>query len=71
VGAGIAPCVCVQAQQRISGLELQTTVSSPELQQLGLQIELDKATGKLEVGTFSACHEPLGTRHDSSPPLLD
>lgn len=39
-----------QVQARIAGLELQTTVETPELQQLGLRLELDKATGKMKVG---------------------
>ena len=45
----VVGCVRVQAQRRIAGLELQTTIETPELQKLGLQLELDKETGKMKV----------------------
>ncbi|KXZ42852.1 hypothetical protein GPECTOR_114g303 [Gonium pectorale] len=38
-----------EVQRRIAGLELQTSVQTPELQKLGLRLDLDKATGKLKV----------------------
>ncbi|GLC74061.1 hypothetical protein PLESTF_001455700 [Pleodorina starrii] len=38
-----------EVQGRISGLQLQTAVETPELQQLGLKLELDKGTGKLKL----------------------
>lgn len=36
-------------QARIQGLELRTAVQSEHLRKMGVQVELDKATGKLKM----------------------
>ncbi len=36
-------------QQQIAGLEVQSTAVSPELQKMGMEVQLDKATGKLRL----------------------
>lgn len=41
-------CV-VQVQRRIAGLELQTGVETPDLGRLGLKLQLDKGSGKMQV----------------------
>ncbi len=57
-----------QVQRRIAGLQLQTAVETPELQQLGLRMELDKGTGRMKVGNLQyvasrrvpcVCHSPV------------
>eukprot|EP00198_Chlamydomonas_reinhardtii_P004947 XP_001694283.1 predicted protein [Chlamydomonas reinhardtii] len=55
-----------EVQARIAGLELQTTVETPELQQLGLRLELDKATGKMKVTKTEEAEEVL--RRGAPPP---
>ena len=48
----VAACLfyVVQVQQRIAGLQLQTAVESPQMARMGIKMELNKETGKMQVG---------------------
>ncbi|GFR50142.1 hypothetical protein Agub_g12294, partial [Astrephomene gubernaculifera] len=51
-----------EVQKRIAGLELQTAVETPELQKLGLRLELDKATGKMKVSKTKEAMDLMGNQ---------